>query len=504
MTQKRSSVRLWLVSFLGFALLSWAWAIAAPYEGPSDESMHTVRAAGVVRGQVFPEQDFRGAVQEVPASLLVNWCFQTKATVAADCLHQRNPADGEKLEKESSSAGRNNPAYYAIAGWPLAFWPNWTGILLTRMITGAMVAALLASTVVAAARWMRSRAMVAGLVVGVTPMVFHVSGAVNPQGLEIAASAALFAALMALVHGRVVGDGVNRAAVALAGISSAVILVPRFTGIMWFVGILLVVLLPSPKDRLRELWRSASVKRWTVFVGIATAVSLAWTIIVKPADPSGYDRGWSLGYMARFVIVDLYPNIANQMIAVTGWNDTLMPRLIYVVWFMAAGLLVLGGLVVGTRADRWKLLFLFFGTFTPLLVLELLSANQIGWFNQGRYFLPGAIALPMLGAWIMHKQALKAEQMRTIARMLSVLLLPIHFVCLAFTMTRWQSGLTTLNPFKGSWHPESGSLLPLLMGLAGVAIMFAVYWRTSRVPVAAEPEPVVEEPAKEPVSAAHS
>ncbi|ANZ36984.1 hypothetical protein BBK82_13795 [Lentzea guizhouensis] len=504
MTGNRSSFRLWLFAFLGFFLLSASWAIAAPYEGPADESRHTVRAAGIFEGQVIAEQTPEGAVQDVPASLLVNWCFQQKATVAADCLHVRDPAAGEALREESTPAGRNNPAYYVVTSWPLAFWPNWTGVVLSRLLTGVISSALLACAFVAAARWTRSRAMVAGLIVGATPMVFHVNGSVNPQSLEIPAGAALFAAMMALVHGRKAGEGVNRAAVALAGISSAVIVVPRFTGIMWLVGIVLVALVPSSKDRLRELWRSATVKRWSVFVAVATAVGLSWTVLVKPADPSGYDHGWTFGYMARFVVMDLYPNIANQMVAVTGWNDTLMPRLIYVAWFMASGLLVLGGLVVGNRTDRWRLLFLFFGTFAPLLVLELLSANQIGWFNQGRYFLPGAIALPMLGAWIMSRRVLSEEQMGRITRMLAVLLLPIHLVCLAFTMTRWQSGLASINPFKGSWTPAYGSVLPLVLATVAVGITFVVYWRVSGVPVAAEPEPVTEEPVKEPIRAAHS
>ncbi|MEU7480095.1 DUF2142 domain-containing protein [Lentzea sp. NPDC042327] len=505
MTVSRSSARLWLFAFLGFFLLSASWAIAAPYEGPADESRHTVRAAGIFEGQVIAEQDAAGAVQDVPASLLVNWCFQQQVTVPADCLHARYPSEGEALHEESTPAGRNNPAYYVVAAWPLAFWPNWTGVVLSRLVTSAIASALLASTVVAAARWNRSRAMAAGLIVGATPMVFHVYGSVNPQSLEIPAGAALFASMMALVQAEKAGAGVNRAAVALAGISAAVLVVPRFTGIMWLVGIMLVALVPSSKDRLRELWRSATVKRWSVFVAFATALGLSWTVLVKPADPSGYDHGWTFGYMAKFVIADLWPNIAYQMVAVTGWNETLMPRLVYVAWFMAAGLLVLGGLVVGNRTDRWRLLFLFFGTFAPLLVLELLSANQIGWFNQGRYFLPGAIALPMLGAWVISRRALNDEQMGRIARLLAVFLLPIHLVCLAYTMTRWQSGLASINPLRGSWSPAYGSVLPLVLAVAGIAITLVVHWRISRVPAAAEPKPVTdEEPVKEPIRAANS
>jgi hypothetical protein len=50
-------------------------------------------------------------------------------------------------------------------------------------------------------------------------------------------------------------------------------------------------------------------------------------------------------------------------------------------------------------------------------------------------------------------------------------------------MTRWQSGLTSLNPLAGSWSPPLGSLLPLLSATAAVAVLFLTYWRASRVPL---------------------
>lgn len=502
MTEKRSSVRLWLLAFLGFFLLNGAWAVAAPYDGPPDEQMQALRAAAVVRGEFISEQDTRGAVQEVPASLVRTWCFPQKVQVPANCAPE--PGGDETLRKESTAAGRFNPVYFLVTGWPLAFWPNWVGILLTRLLTGAIVAALLASTVVAAVRWTRHRAMVAGVVVAVTPMVAHISGAITPQGLEIAAGASLFAAMMALLHEKKAGEGVNRAAVALAGISAAIIVTPRFTGIMWLCVILGVAFVPSSRQRLLELWRSWTVRRWAIFVVIATVASLAWTVLVKPADPLRRDLGYTLSGMIRTAIVDVWPNTANQMVGVTGWAEVLMPRLIYVVWFMAVGLLLLGGLVVGNRVEKWRMLALFFGTFVPLIALEFLNANAVGWFNQGRYFLPGAVALPMLGAWIMARRVLSPEQVRSITRMLAVLLLPIHIVCLAYTMTRWQSGLTSLNPLKGVWMPPLGPVLPLVTITVGVAVLFVVYWQASRVPATAGLEPMIEEAVEEPVNAARS
>jgi hypothetical protein len=488
----RSGVRLWLLAFVGFWLLTAGWAFASPYNGPPDEQQHVIRAAGVWQGELVAEQNFRGAFQTVPDSLIRGWCFPTKVDVAASC--EREPGGDQMLRRIDTSAGRFNPVFHLVTTWPLALAPDWPGIMLSRLLNGAAMAALLASALVAAARWTRHRALVAGVVVAATPMIAHLGGSVNPSGVEIAAGTALFVALIAVVHEQ--RDGVNRAAVALAGVSGSVLVTPRFTGIMWLAVILGVVLVPSSRARLAVLARSRHVRIWSAVVGVSTLASLAWTYFVKPADPSGLDRGYSVTEIMRTALLDVWPNVANQMVGVMGWAETLMPRLVYVAWFAAVGLLVLGGLVVGDRTDRWRLLALFFGTFTPLLLLEILTANQIGWFNQGRYFLPGAVGLPLLGAYVLARQGFTAEQFRSMTRLLAIVLLPIHLVCLAYTMSRWQSGLQSLNPLNGSWSPPYGSILPLALATLSVAVLLAVYWQASRVPS----QPTAAKPPEQPVA----
>jgi hypothetical protein len=501
-----SGVRLWLLAFVGFWLLHGAWAFASPYNGPPDEQRHAIRAAGVLDGQLIappaevdsrnqqrgglfdtiPVSEIDGTgYQTVPRSLVRPRCFPQHADVAASCTPE--PGGDETPVTVTTEAARVNPVYYLVLSWPLAVWPSWPGIMLSRLLTGAAMAALLACALVGAVRWTRHRALVAGIVVATTPMIAHLGGAINPNGLEITAGVALFTSLIALVHEQ--RDGVNRATVALAGVSAAVMVTPRFTGIMWLAVIVGVILIPSSRARLRELAASGTVRRWAAAVGVLTLAALTWTVVAKAANPVGYDHGFTADQLLRVAIVDdVWPNVANQMVGVMGWAETLMPRLIYVVWFAAVGLLVLGGMVVGARVDRWRLLALFFGTFTPLLLLEIATANQIGWFNQGRYFLTGAVGLPMLGAYVLARRRLTADQLRSATRLLAFLLLPIHLVCLVYTMDRWDSGLHSLNPFNGSWTPPFGVAVPIVVGAVAVAVLFAVYWLASRTP-AEEPDP---------------
>lgn len=505
-TNRRSGARLWLVAFIGFCLLHAAWAFAAPFDGPPDEEQHALRAAGVMYGEIVAEN--RG--HTVPRSLDKNndatganrSCFPMQVTVPASCAEQ--PGGDTSTMRRYVTAALYNPVYYATVGWPIGLWPEWKGIMLARLINGALMAAMLAFAVVAAVRWTRHRAVLAGLVAAVTPMTAHLGGAINPNGIEITSGVALAVALIALLHEK--REDVNRAAVALAGVSASVLVTPRFSGVMWLLVILGVMLVPVSWQRLKYLVKQRVVRVWIGVVVLATIASAFWTLYTNAAEVAKLDYGYSMKDVLKTAFLDVWPNVANQMVGVMGWAETLMPRLVYVVWFSALGLLVLGALVVGKRSQRWRMTALFIGTFVPYISMEIVLINQTSWFNQGRYFLPGAVGIPLLAAHILAHRVLTAEHFRSMTRLLAFLLVPIHLLCLAYTMTRWQSGLAILNPLKGSWEPPYGSVLPLVLGAVAVAVLLAMYWTASRLPKAPEDAPEAEsgaraEVAEEPVPA---
>jgi hypothetical protein len=149
---------------------------------------------------------------------------------------------------------------------------------------------------------------------------------------------------------------------------------------------------------------------------------------------------------------------------------------------MAAGLLIIGGFALGGRTEKVRTVFLFSATFLPMTAYELVRVNATEWFTQGRYFLPAAVALPILGARALGTAGIGAPQLRSLTRTLAVLLVPIHLLVLAYTMTRWQSGLTSLNPLEGTWMPPLGPELPLATGALAVVVLIATYWHASRLP----------------------
>lgn len=472
----RSGFRLWLLAFTGFFLLHAAWAFATPYDGPADEQAHALRAAAVAHGEVLAPSD---SVQLTPNGLFHHYCFEQKVTVAADCA--REPGGDATMTPHKVGSASYNPVYYALTGWPLGLWPNWTGILLTRLLTGAAMAALLAAAVVAACRWTRHRGVLAGLVVAISPMTVSLGGAINPNGVEIAAGVALFAGLIPLLLEP--RDQLNRPALILSGISASVLVTPRGLGVVWLGVVAVSVLIGASRPHIRSLLRERTTRIWIGVVGLSVIAALAWNVIARPlGTPSPGNFGLSPKDVVRVAFLDIWPNDANQLVGVPGWSEVLEPRLIYVVWFMAVGLLLLGGFTLGGRRQRLQLLLLFVGTFVPMLAWEMFWANQGGWFSQGRYFLAAAAGLPMLGAYTMGRRGLTPVNMRAITRTLAVLLIPIQLIVLVYTMCRYESGLKSMNPLNGSWMPPLGPVLPIVAGALGAVVLFVVYWRASRVP----------------------
>ncbi|HEX7598112.1 MAG TPA: DUF2142 domain-containing protein, partial [Polyangia bacterium] len=231
---------LWLLAFAGFFLLGGAWALATPYDGTPDEADHVYRAVGVAYGGWMADE---GRWQTVPQSLHSPRCFAGKPTRAANC--NRETGGDASLKRTSTAAGRYNPVYYAIVGWPLRLWPNWNGILRARLLSAALVALLLGFALHGAVRWSDAPLLGAGLLAATTPMTMHMAGAINPNAIEIAAGTALFAALIPPLLDETAKA--HRAQLYLAGASALVLAIVRAFGPLWLLIVIGILLVPSSR-----------------------------------------------------------------------------------------------------------------------------------------------------------------------------------------------------------------------------------------------------------------
>ncbi|WP_432825433.1 hypothetical protein [Dactylosporangium sp. CA-092794] len=508
----RNGRRSWLVAFTAFFLIFGAWCFAAPFDGPADEVQHTIRAAGVASldpGQIFARPEVvpdafgrpgMGAYQRVPAGLDAHAvCFGSKQNVSAKCaagLH------GGPITEVSTSAGRYNPLYYFVVGPPLRWWPGWGGLVLARLISSAICAALLASAFVSLLRWSRFGLTAAALLAVATPMLAHLAGGVNPNSVEIAAGIGLFAAGIPLLLEP--PDPVRkRSLVTLLGICAVLLLTLRSAGPAWFAFGFFALAVPVRWRWLREYWRLLRVKLWTAGVALAAVLSAAWIVGMKtgelvPPPPGLWDYKFG---EALAIYINSWWVYIEGMIGVAGWFDVTMWTPFYLVWAMLVGGLVFLGAIFGDWTTRWRYAVILAGGVVLPGVLQVSQVNMTGFIINGRYMLPLLAGLPLLAAWTLERRLFDAGQSRALARTFVIFLLPVHLVLLVWAMVRWQRGLPTsaglgyFNPLVGKWHPPTGSLTPLVIMGVGLVFTAVVFWLVPRDGAPVAPPAPPEQPA---------
>jgi hypothetical protein len=205
--------RTWLSAFAAFALLAVAWSLAMPPDGTTDERQHLERAYGAVTGHLLGPQGEDplvhrpGAAFEVPKSLMPPNALcvyfpnyqQDESWVARAANCQRPaPATHAKV-RVVSWVGRYNPLYYLAVGGPLRFWPDMTGILLSRILAALFASAFVAAAAMVAIRTRRPL-LLAALLTVLTPTTIALNSTVNPNGIEISAAVLLWVCMVDLAR----------------------------------------------------------------------------------------------------------------------------------------------------------------------------------------------------------------------------------------------------------------------------------------------------------------
>ncbi|GLZ14631.1 hypothetical protein Acsp04_48660 [Actinomadura sp. NBRC 104425] len=486
-----------ILAFLGFFAVGGGWAIAMPWDGGPDEQAHITRAAGVVGGDVaappayitvpgFP-RPLPGTHQTVPSGVLRKSpaCFAFKPEQPASCMDERAPAPRPHAPAEGFSAtGRYHPTYHAVVGWPLRLWPDDTGLLLARLLSAALSAAFLAAATHSVLAWARRPFLLAGLLVAATPLALHLTGVINPNGLEVSAAIAMWTALIpAVLDDR----PVERRLLVLAGVAAAVVAWSRPSGPLAVALALAVLGGTAGRARLARLVRDRAARLTALAVAAACLTSGIWTLAMKATELVPVPGGAGLGPAdaLRVVAVERLSFYLKSMVGQFGWLDFTMPAAFYAVWFAAAGFLLLAALAAGTGRDRLRLLLTAAGAFALPLWLDVFGAESDGMVAQGRYMLPCAVGAVLLAAYTVDESGLFARPFApSVTRWLAAAVLPAHLVGLAYTMIRYQHGLRpgvpAVNPLTGEWQPPLGSATALLTATVGLLALGAMTWLCTR------------------------
>jgi putative flippase GtrA len=477
-----------VIVFTAFFLLGAAWSLAMPYDGPPDELQHVTRAYGVASGQIYAGQansNVTTAESLVPRGA---GCFRWNTMVSAKC--QQTPGANQNAQHTLISVGSGaagyDPSYYLLVGPVIHIWPTMKGIVIARLITDAEISALLASAAAIAWSGERNRWLLAGIAVCATPVVVSLMGAVNPAGVEIGAAIAFWVSLLDLV-----GAGpVRRPSVALLLCSGALFAVTRGFGVGWLGATVVICLLGARRERLRAMWRMRRVRLSLAGLGCACAAACVWDLLAGPnIDLTGASMPHKT--LRQVVAQELWhrlPSYLDGMVRSTYYygGDIQVPLLASQIWFGFAGLLVLGGLWLGSRRARIQIAAAIVVPLAILMITDVDAMRQGIFFSQGRYALPLLVGAPLIGAREFGRSSVvSAERSTTLLRLMAVAMLPVQLVVLVSSMLRFQSGypasgVLPLDPFTGKWLPPLGPLVPIALMILGLVVLGVFMWRPSR------------------------
>ncbi|MFD0630584.1 DUF2142 domain-containing protein [Catenulispora yoronensis] len=482
--REASTLRVWVLAFLGVFLLGAGWSLATPYDGQPDELQHVIRAYGVVDGQInagpanSPVRTAKSLVPEGKA------CFRWHLDKTGDCQAEPGSVPAEQHIKihEGSGASGYDPSYYLYVGPVIHLWPNMTGVVLARLLTAAEMSALIASAVAVAWSSRRGRWLLGGIMVGVTPVAASLLGAVNPAGVEIAAALAFWVCVLDLFS----PDAPPRKWVAMtAAWSGAVFAVTRGFGFGWMGLAVLVCALTINWAKIKELWASVPV-RWAVgIIGAACCLAVAWDMSAGANYPLTANTT-SKTSLPQIIIQELWVRIPFYLDGTArqvSYGDIPIPTVVTYVWLAGVGFFIVGGMILGNWRERLQIAAVAVGAIAILAVSDINAVRQGMWFSQGRYALPLLVGAPMLGAAVMGRTGVLTPRVNTQAlRCLAVGLLPVHLLVLAVTMVRFERGFPTngvlaVNPFRGSWTPPAGAELPVILLCLGLLLIGWLMWR---------------------------
>ncbi|NUP50912.1 MAG: DUF2142 domain-containing protein [Catenulispora sp.] len=493
-----SARRVWLLAFAAFGLLAAAWSLAMPADGTTDERQHIERAYGAVTGHLLgprgvdPLVHRPGAAFDVPKSLLPPNALcvyfpnfhQDRSWVASPASCQRPaPATHAKV-RVVSWVGRYNPLFYLAVGGPLRFWPDLTGIVLSRLLAAALSAAFVATAATIAVRSRRPLLLAAMLTV-LTPTTVALSSTVNPNGVEITAALLLWVCLVDLARparprtpDRLLSPPVL---LGLAAVSGAVVLTVRATGPFWFALAVCGALAVADRGRIKELLRRRAARLVAAGWVLTGLLAMAWNVVsgnnkvtvtliaVHPADHR-------LSTLLRVIAVDRVGGWFAEAFALDV-SASWVPML----WAALSAAVLVPLAMLRARRVLLTALAVAAASLGITVALEVAFLGTLGWSQYGRYFLPGLAGVAvLLAAGPAGDAGLPPVLCRRLPRLFALGAAGCQLWVLMIEMTRVQSGPTApLNPLAGRWHPAVGSPAVLVVAALGAVALIALVWNAT-------------------------
>jgi hypothetical protein len=313
------------------------------------------------------------------------------------------------------------------------------------------------------AAWSASRGRgpwpLAGLAVALTPVLVYSTAVVAPNGLEMAAGAALWASLLRL---RVEPDpGVGRRLLLVAILGASVLCTVRLLGPLWVLLAVGVVTAFDPAGTWTAVRRHLRlVVGGVVVVLLATVDFVVWQRIasatVNPDGAGDPDPNplWIVVWMM-------------QSVAAFPYRDQFAPAVVYAV----VGVVVVGLLFLASRSLHGRARVVLWVAVAATVVLPVIATaltwDSRGLIWQGRYGLPFSLGVVLLAA----QAVAERDQPPRLTRLTVTIASVAYAVAIAACLLKVRHDELTDNPASvadPSWHVPPAALVVAIV-LAGVA-----------------------------------
>ena len=376
------------LTFLG---LFATWSLGTARYGGPDEPAHVLRAASAARGQLLGRSvdglvgGFRAV--EVPAALATGdpRCFRHDKRQAATCALLDAGVSG--LRTAATSAGTYPPWYYVMVGVPVRWLGDAADVVWYRLVAAAWCAAAVAAALVRA-----RRTRVVMVIAAISPASWFLFGVVNPNSLEIALAVLAWVGVerVRAARRRPGEEALAASELWWIGAPGALAIAIRPVSLVGVATMLIVLAVVARIDRRGWV-------RLLMAPLVAVAATLAWSIWSNVVVTDRRAAS-TLGPLARFAhSAGGTAQTMRELAGSLGWLEFSAPWIAQAVWWAAVGMV---GVAVWRRADAtrvaWSLIAV--STLGVPIVFETLLAGQSGFIWQGRYSIPTAIGLVIVGS----------------------------------------------------------------------------------------------------------
>ena len=475
-----------IVAFIFILSLNLLWSVVQPLYGSPDETAHVVKAVATASGQFGGEEatgdfGFTGRKYEVPVAysqgIQYLGCILGPNHADASCVGPF--ASGRQRTAVASTAAHYPPTYYMLVGPIGLLWPGASGMYLMRLVSSSLSALVITLALRITYRHGGPLRTV-GVLFACTPMVFSLSGAVNPHGLEIASSILYWVSLLTCLD---LSDSPNnehakRNLMFHLLAATALFATIRPASFVWmslstFCVLMYFGLFSTTSSLIRIRTRRPLLL--SLMAGHVLSVVLYLSSDVGSSLGGGGEKGSPSTLQNLRTAFDRGDDYFRYMFGWFGWVEFSAPPLAFFLCVACIGIAVTYTLFMSSAREMRAVFFTLAATVSVPILLEGLKAASSGFGYQGRYTLALAVGIPILAFWRREVVIPPLVERRLVPWLLAAAVLP-SLICLDFALKRYSVGET--GPrfwfYQYKWLPPGGLALIVFLTVKIVIAIFAL------------------------------